>query len=384
MELYIFDKNLNFLGILDMFTSLLWNRRYFKSGDFELHCDLTSDNLSLLTKGNIVWKRGDYEAGYINYRNFKQDNEGKETLIVKGNLLTKKLNQRIIWGTVAANDKVENIMRKLVNDNCINPADSKRVIPNLILENLKNFTQSINYFQNKHPKLADEMEVLSTTSGLGHRVSFDAANKKLVFEVYQGVNRTVNQSVVSPCIFSKEFENVLEQEYTDSDADIENTCLATGTYSYKVKSTVTEMDGTTKEEQIDVHLPQTTTIGGNNIGIDRYETFVDGGDTQGDGDPPVSMAQSLSNLQQKGTSELAQHVEVMSFDSQINVYSNLVYKTDFDLGDVVTCISKKWGITLDTRITEIQEIYEEQGLQVNVTFGDDVPTLIDKIKQKIK
>lgn len=89
-------------------------------------------------------------------------------------------------------------------------------------------------------------------------------------------------------------------------------------------------------------------------------------------------------LNDRGNNKLAETKEIQTFDSKINVTSNLVYKTDYELGDVVACTSKKWGITIKSRITEIEEIYEEKGLSINATFGNNVPALIDKIKQQIK
>jgi hypothetical protein len=376
MDLYIFDRELNFIGVLDAFTSLQWNRRYLKCGDFELQCPLTMDNLNLLAKGNIIWKQGDTEAGYINYRNLKQDTDGKETLDIKGNFLTGYLKQRIVWNIINMNDTVENIMRALVNQNCINPADSKRIIPNLILGDLKSLVFSTNYIQDKHNNLGDEMEALSALSNLGHRINLDVVNKKLIFEVYAGVDRSVNQSAVSPCIFSKEFENVLEQEYTDSNDNLKNVELVNGTYTPDSSGDSTA-----------VPVNQSVTIG-NTSGLDRYETFLDSGDISASGkdengnDITITEQDALNMLMDKGNTDIVQYQEVQTFDSKINVNSNLVYKQDFDLGDIVTCTSKKWGITLDARITEIGEVYEEQGPQVNVTFGNNVPTLIDKIKQK--
>jgi hypothetical protein len=98
----------------------------------------------------------------------------------------------------------------------------------------------------------------------------------------------------------------------------------------------------------------------------------------------LSSTDYTNTLIGRGNSKLAETKEIQTFDSKINLNSNLEYKVDFDLGDIVTFTSKKWNITLDSRITEIQEVYEESGLSVNVTFGNNIPTLIDKIKQIIK
>lgn len=377
MELYIFDRNLNLIGIVDTFNSLQWNRRYFKMGDFELQCPLTEDNLNLLRKGNIIYKKDDVESAYIEYRDLKQDVDGKEILDIKGNFLTGYLKRRVLWTTVTMSDTVENIMRSLVNQNAISPTDSKRVIPNLALADLKglNFTADYSSISgnNSNPNLGDELESLSTLSNLGHRVLFDISNKKLLFEVYAGVDRSVSQTDRSPCIFSKEFENVLEQEYTESLDNYKNVCLVIGSYTPDENSDATEVS---------------TTVG-DSEGLDRYETALDSNsssevDNGDDTKTYLTQADFINLLTNDGNTELAQYLETKSFESTININSNLTYKENFDLGDIVTCISKKWGITVNTRISEIQEVYEEKGLELNITFGDALPTLLDKIKQKVR
>jgi hypothetical protein len=367
MELYIFDRYLNFKGITDNFTSLRWVRRYYKSGEFELHCDLTQESLNLLKRENIIYKKGDSEAGYIEYRNLKQDAEGKEILILKGKFLTSYLNRRIVWGTEVLNATSEVAMRKLVADNCVAPADTNRIIPNLILGTLNNYMGNIDY-QVSYANLEDELVNLSNVSDLGHRVKLDINNKKLIFDVYKGLNRSVNQSTNPRAIFSKEFENIHEQEYVDSLNNYRNLALVGGI-----------------GEGMDRKL---ATIG-NSTGLDRFEVFndqkslvntedIDGVSTT------MSDADYTLLLIGKGNESLAETLEIKTFDSKININSNLVYKTDFDLGDIITIVSKKWGITLDSRITEIEEVYEEAGPQLNATFGNNIPILIDKIKQLIK
>ena len=53
------------------------------------------------------------------------------------------------------------------------------------------------------------------------------------------------------------------------------------------------------------------------------------------------------------------------------------YKTHYDLGDIVTVKKKKWGIVLNQRITELQEVYEYGGMYVVPTMGDALPEKID-------
>ena len=53
---------------------------------------------------------------------------------------------------------------------------------------------------------------------------------------------------------------------------------------------------------------------------------------------------------------------------------------DFDLGDIVTVRSNLLGLSKRLRITEIIETYDENGLHVDLLFGDPLPTLGERLK----
>lgn len=363
VELYVLDKNLNLLGILEGFFSLRWVRRYSKCGEFELHCRLTSDTISLLQTGNVVWKNDDEEAGIIEYRNISLNSQKEETLIIKGRFATSLLGRRIIWGTEIINDTAEVAIRMLINNHAINPSNADRIIPFLELGELKGFTQEISK-QTSYTNLLDTVEEIALTSELGFKTKLDVVNKKFIFDIYEGLNRTVGQTINAPAIFAPEFENILEQEYTDSINNYRNVALVGGIGEGTERKLVTV---------------------GSGAGLDRFEIFVDQKNLSNEVDG-VTMTDDEYEalLTQKGLEILAEKAENRTFDSQVNLNSNLVYRQDFDLGDIVTCTSKKWGVTIDTRITEIEEVYDTNGNSINVTFGNSVPTLIDKIKQVVR
>lgn len=376
MELYVFDTNINLIHIVENFTSLIWTRRYFNSGEFELHLPLTIENIEFLIKGNIIYKKDDIEAGYIETRQIEVNEEGNEVLKINGKFIINYINRRINWGQLLFNGKSEALMRKLINDNCINPSNSSRKIPLLELGELKNYTETIEY-QNSYGSLEEELESIALTNEFGYRINFNHIEKKLIFEVYKGVNRSVNQSLIAPCIFSRDFENILEQEYTDSLNNYRNTVLIAGA-------------GEGKDRKI-------TFIEEGN-GLDRYELYVDARDLQNteqvekkdsEGninteDVLIPDSKYMPMLIQRGKEKLSECCKIQTFNSKINTNGNNIYKKDYDLGDIVTVIDKKWGIQLNTRITEIEEVYEEKGLEINIVFGNDIPTIIDKIKQKVR
>ena len=331
IELYVFDKELNLLGMIDSFTSLLWTRRYNTCGEFELNCDLTKDNLALLQEENIIYKKDTTECGVISYIDYKLDTEGKEVIVCKGKFATTYLSRRIALGTSVITGTSENTIRTLVTNNIVSPTNSDRIKPNLSLGADNSYTDAITYtLDNK--ELLEDITNLATLGELGLRTDFSPINKTLTFNIYKGLDRSINQSVNNRAIFSKEFENILEQEYTDSLDNYRNV-------AYGPSTSIGDIAGT-----------------------ERYEVYVD------------------KDLEV----ELSKRLKVVTFSSKVNLKSNIKYKTDFNLGDIVTCVSKKWGITINPRITEIEEIYEQDGFSINATFGNDIPTLITKIKQLIK
>ncbi|HDK7179315.1 TPA: siphovirus ReqiPepy6 Gp37-like family protein [Clostridium botulinum] len=385
MEIYVFSRDLELKGILDTYTSLRWIRRYSKSGEFELHCALNSNTLELLKRENIIYKKDDVEAGYVETRQLKISEDGQEYLEIKGKFLTNYLDRRISWDRVNFDGKAEVLMRKLVLENAISPTNINRKIDNLILGDLKEFNEDIKY-QNSFGNIIECLENISNTNNLGYRNLLDIRNRKILFNVYKGVDRTINNGTIAPCIFSRDFENILEQDYMDSLNNYKNTTLIAGA-------------GEGKDRKI-------TSIESGK-GLDRYELYVDArditdkeekkkmvvdkdeegnvtGEHEETEEVEIPWERYKPLLLQRGKEKLSECEEIKTFDSKINTNGNNVYKKDFDLGDIVTIVDKKWGIRIDTRITEIEEVYEEKGLEVNVTFGNNIPTIIDKIKQVVR
>ena len=50
MEVRIYDRDLNFKGVIENHTSLIWTRKYYEPGNFEIHAPITEQNLRLLAK----------------------------------------------------------------------------------------------------------------------------------------------------------------------------------------------------------------------------------------------------------------------------------------------------------------------------------------------
>lgn len=206
-------------------------------------------------------------------------------------------------------------------------------------------------YQVRYKNLAEELEKLSLASGIGWEIALDLENKKFVFDIYEGKDRTINQSILPPAIFSIEYDNIAEQKLIDSKLNYANTAIVAG-----------QGEGANRE----------ITIVGAEQGFDSFELFVDARDLENSNDLPSRGEQRLAEMQ-----------EIFTFDSQVLTDKNLIYEEDFKLGDIVTIQNSKWNITVDRRITELTEIYEDTGFRLDVAFGETLPSIVDKIKQLV-
>jgi hypothetical protein len=89
-------------------------------------------------------------------------------------------------------------------------------------------------------------------------------------------------------------------------------------------------------------------------------------------------------LATRGESELAHFAETLSFRSKVNTRGNLRYGEDYDVGDRVTCINRRWGVSIDVRITEAKETFQAGINELEITFGESLPTLADAMRQIAK
>lgn len=366
MDLYIFNKQFQMLGIIDNYTSLIWLREYNNIGTLELHSLIDENSLYLLQKGNIVVKSNNLEeAMYIDSINMDYDRI--ETMIVRGFSIDNFLDDRIVWRTQTYNGTPEVIMRNFVDKNAITPIGSTdRKIPNLVLGAVANIPGTSTSEVFAYNKLSDVMKELSLKYDIGWRIKFDRDGNRYVFELYRGKDSSLSQNVNPHKIFSSEYENIFNQSYTDSDTSLKNMALVAGT-GEEFERVITYINNGAK-------------------GFDRKELYVDARDisNKDDNNNPIPAGTYLSWLTERGNQKLAEATTIRTFESEVSILSNLAYRKDFDLGDKVSIQNKRWGIILSTRITSVEEIYENNTTSIRVNFGSIIPTLESILKGKVK
>lgn len=374
MELYVYSSEMELQGIVEKIASLIWTRRYWSCGEFKLLVPFTEEHSRMLVKNNIIMKRGDDEAAQIRYVHITKNSQGLEEIEVQGKFLIAWIGRRIIKKQIITKDTTQNILYRIVRENVTNPADTVRKIPDVSIATDDADTESgvIDYTSEQYTNAQLAAETAAKAAKLGIRMRTDARTGAHVFSVYEGRDLTAgNTAGNAPCIFSQEFDNIVEQEYTNSVENLKTTAFVGGEEKEGVARKVAE-------------------VGGSAAGLAREEVFINATDIvqeyEDDDGTQVTLtdAEYLALLSARGAEELEQYAETLSFGSKVNTFANLIYRTDYDLGDRVTCVNKRWGIRIDVRITEIAETYQNNVEEIDITFGESLPALLTQIRQITK
>lgn len=343
MEIRIYDANLYRQGQIENQTSLIWTRKYYEPGNFELHAPITDENLRLLQPGNIVGKKGSEEAGIIEDLE-KEESDIKNEVTAKGRFLSAYMDRRIVKQTINFGGRIEVAMRQLLS--------GVVAIPLVELGTLHGFTETVR-FQATMKNLQSLETKLSKSGAIGYRFTPDFIEKKIVFDTYQGKDRTFRQNVNNRVIFSEDYNNLNNALYKYNDQGLRTYAVVGG-----------EGEGSSR---VYVTL-------GSGEGLGLRELFVDAKDIQSEG---LTSAEYRDALLQRGREALNEAIVSESLECETEAAINFTYKEDYDLGDIVTIRKKKWGLYMNQRITELQEVYQYGSLTVVPTFGDPLPETVN-------
>lgn len=343
MEIRIYNENLEFKGIIENHSSLIWNRKYSDVGSFELHAPLTKENTALLKPNNLVWIKGNKEAGVIENL-FLAENNSVSKIMVKGRFLESYFERRITKQTQNINSPVESAMRSLISS-CLS-------IPKVSYASEKGYIERI-AFQATYKNLLVLLKKISRASGIGFRLTPNFKEKTLIFESYKGIDRSLAQSERSRVIFSDEYNNLTSSQYTFSNQKSKTLAVVGGEGEGSQRTYVTVGEGS---------------------GLALREIFVDARDLRSEG---ISLDAYKELLREKGREVLKKSAVIESLECEVIPEGNFAYKKHYDLGDIVTIKNKKWGIFQHLRITEIQEIYEQEHVTIVPIFGNPLPSTLD-------
>lgn len=427
MDLYVLDKNLEIIGIIDTYKSLIWSNRYKEVGDCEVYVEANTTNINLLQKYNYLIRSDDDMVCRINKIELQTNEETGDYLIVTGIDTKAFLDQRIIWSTMTCDGNVEDFIREMVNKTLINSNLSYRNIlkengdPLLYLgtqANLSEVTTEQVSYKNVGEKVREYCDIFEW----GYRVVM--SNGSLWFQLYQGNDRS------DEVVFSQDYDNLITTDYVDDCSNMGNVALvggegegsersrnvsgyaesveryeifvdakdisktitwadltalypttdsggqgyiasSGGAYVYKLNYLNVQVVDPDQLAQLKINYPsgQEITIDGNQY-YQVYNVTV--------ANLPSNAPEDTDNVElwaivyevyllTRGYEKLAEYGEKITFNGTIEPRVTFVYKQDYFLGDIVT-IENEYGITVEARITEIIEVYDDNGYSVEPKF----------------
>lgn len=354
----IIDPEFHLLGEIDDYESLIFTKRYDTFGEFQLTINKDKKNTAMLKRGCIIFI-DNTRAGIIDHRGpYREANGGGgETLNLMGYTLERLLNYRVTEpppgeDTWRMTNPAETVIKALINYN-LGPGANKpeRIIPEVIIAPDQQRGVEATW-ETEYRPLDEDVQKLCRQTGLGIITYLDFSRRKIIVDTIEGRDLTVGQRIYPPVIFSTEFDNLMEQQLTDSTMDYRSTALVCSKGEGKNRCYIT--------------------LHGELTGLDRREVFVNARDV---------VQSDVDKLSERGDEALAAAAPIFTLDGKINPRNTMLYGKDYALGDIVTMRHDE--TVLHTRITEVTETWDENGYAMTCVFGEKAPDLIGKLKQAV-
>ena len=332
MDFYVYDTDLNAVGIIDNYTSVIWTLRYNDTGDFEMYIRSTREMIDMCQIGRYIVRKSDNTMMIIKSVQQTRSAENGDYITVTGVSIENLISQRICWNMTLLNGRAEECIYMLINDNCINPTHSARIIPKFKLLPIKHLTAEIELADFTGVNIFDVVKQICETAGYGFRITFDGG--ELAFEIYSGVDHSKNQTVNPYIIFDNEC--LSETNYKNDGTNYKNAARVGGSGE-------------------NLNRVFVSCAIGYNTGIDRFEMFVDNGS---ESDTDI--------LTTAGFNALYEHKIVKTFDGEISDY--YAYGVDYSLGDIVQIEND--SVSATSRITEVIQSIDDSGIYTIPTFSE--------------
>ena len=367
IELNVFTYDFERIGTIEHYKNLSIERNYYQRSVLELEIEATDRNVELLQKHNVLTTTTNINFGYIiTHFGYADDDDGERIKV-----FAYSLNHLFDWRTTIKQERytgnAETVLKRFITNHCITTS-ANRVIPHLVIaENSgidittestatgKNLEEHAFEFCQKHEMTVDVL--------MNHQTK--------QYEVYtwQGEDKSegVNEN---PVKFSKEFENVASVEFVHDESEYRSTAYVAG-----------EGEGNAREVVI---------VNDSYSGLNRKEVFIDARDLQStyyndnNEEVMISSSEYKQMLNYRGLESLSEMKVIETFEGEV-IDTQFRYGIDYSLGDIVSFRSDRLNRILHTRVTSVLiSVDDNKQMDLKVSFGNKIPTLLDKIKKAVK
>lgn len=353
-QVEILDSNRNLVHVVDDYDYIRWRRKFYKPNSAKIKANRYSSIADHAKNGNFLQvkkKDGTVEySGVINHREIQLEQSGKISeqwtyyaiSPVELRLLLPPSGSSHYTDTNPA----ETVLKNMVDKSLVNATDTDRNISWLQIETDSGSGSSVDIKARYNPLEEKLEEAALANEDIGYEIVGNA------FKTINGVDRSHGQSTNSTIEFSEDMGNIKSLKY-------ENSKLKNDTYFYVGG----DGEGTNR-------IIAEGWLGGNGSGVNRREGFLDARDLTSQLECSV---RAVNEARRVGTGEKVRGEIAESQD----VLGNFEYRTDWDLGDIVTVaygtlLSEVLQFEAYLRITEIAVTLEQGKEYVEVQFGQEI------------
>lgn len=367
IELYVFNLQFEPVGEISAYKSLEIERNYDKVSKLILRIASSSEVNELLKHDNILTTQDNPNYGYI-IEHFDYTDEDETEIEIHAYSLNYMLSWRSIDIQRRYSGNVEDLIKYFILMNVITPDNPNRILPNLRLA----ANSGIN-IEDESTKTGGEVIGHVFEICNKHEMSIDILlnHKDKKFDVYtwQGVDRCTQQTINPHVIFSKEYDNIINQKYIHNKVDYRNTAIVAG-----------EGEGIERKQVVtNDHLS----------GFNRRELYVDARDLQSeysdddDNKKTMTPAEYEDALKIRGDEKLSDYQIIETFESEVDMYSQFTYGIDYKLGDRVSVRNDEIQRIMHPRVISATLTSNKEGVTLGINFGSNIPTILEKIIKKV-
>lgn len=342
------NTNFERLAEIDNYITFIWTTRYYESGDFQLQVPVNPTAVSMFQIGYYILRDDDDHVGIIEDVIIENTPTKKEVITISGRFLSSILMRRIIAVQTQVSGQVPSCIQKLINENAISPSILARQIPNLSFVSLVTSSLTMRA-QYTGKNLLETISKICSTYGIGFKTILTASHS-FQFTLFEGVDRSYGQSVNPYVVFSDEYDNLISSQYEESHQELVTDVLIAG-----------EGEGLNRKT-----LWVTSAA---SSGLARYEKYQDARNTSTN-DGEIDDETYYNELRGEALESITTFTSAFTGDVD---FSNIKYKEDVNIGDIVTIKNTKWGIYINSRLVEVIESVSESGAYtITPSFGNYV------------
>jgi len=201
--------------------------------------------------------------------------------------------------------------------------------------------------------LFDEVQPYLEEAQLGNKMIWDADKLSHTFKIYKGADLT---NGIHAVVFSDEQGTARDLVINDDDSTLKTVAFVTGQLA----------DETEFVEEV-----------GTATGDERREIWLETTIRQGEEDESETADECKARARAYATMELGKRIRRQSFSVTIDSSELGVM---YNLGDVVSCVSVRFGVSFNARITGIRYQLDNRTTKTEIILGDPILTAIGEMK----